>query len=231
MIALVVAVGVLNQLGNSMKSWIVFSILALQLTACRSADETRRGEVDEFCNGAENDCRAGLSCLDGVCTDSVGQTEYSCGDFCARLTECGAGEDSCVADCRVTIRDWGFDAQDAFTRCGATELTCDEIAATFAPQECYSRIPIAAERQDVCDQFAQTVENCGGSSANLATACAGFARVSDDETWSQTQTCVNAVAVGICSGIATCLNSVFELDPALVLDDVTIDEPQPEVRR
>jgi hypothetical protein len=209
-----------------MKIWMLILGCVATLLGCRAEDETRRGEVNEFCNGAADDCRAGLVCEDGLCADHTGETEFSCGDFCANLAACGAAEDTCVADCRVTIRSWGFEAQDDFTRCGAT-LTCDEIATIdFVPQECYTRIPVATERQQRCELFNDVAISCSSDAvAQLSTACTGLARVSDEETWASTERCVNAANVGICSGIATCLNEVFSLNPPLVFADD--DGPQP----
>lgn len=209
-----------------MKIWMLLLGCVATLLGCRAEDETRRGEVNEFCNGATDDCRAGLVCENGLCTDNTGATEFSCGDFCANLAACGAAEDTCVADCRVTIRSWGFEAQDSFTRCGTT-LSCDEIATIdFVPQECYTRIVIPTERQQRCDFFNGVANDCSSqATAQLGTACIGLARVSSDETWDTTERCVNAANVGICSGIATCFNDVFALDPPLVFTDS--DTPQP----
>lgn len=199
-----------------MKTWLLFALSILPLTACRADDETRQGDVDEYCNGYADDCRPGLSCVDFVCVPVIGAlTEYTCADFCAHMSECGAGDSSCVADCGATIRDWSFDAQDSFTRCGAVELTCDEINATFAPQECYSRIPIASDRQARCSQFYSSVQACDGSLDALTPACLRLARVGTDDMWAETDRCANAVDVGTCSSRGACLNEVFSLDPAL----------------
>lgn len=212
-----------------MKSWWFASIVvALSLTACRADDETRRGEVDEDCNGAAEDCRSGLVCEDGLCADNTGNTEFSCGDFCANIASCGVADTSCVPDCRITIRDWSFDAQDSFTRCGAVDLTCAEITMVEAvAQECYTRIPIAQERQERCELFNNTANQCaeGQNVSVLATSCNALARVSTEEDWAATDRCAAALNANVCSGIATCFNEVFQLTPPLAFDDVSLPSP------
>lgn len=211
--------------------WSVLLVVAL-MWGCRAGDDTRRGEINEYCNGGVDDCRAGLECLDGLCTDNTGDTEYSCGDFCANLATCGAAEGSCIADCRVTIQSWSFEAQDSFTRCGV-ELTCGEIdAIEFVPQECYSRIPVAWDRAERCEFLTNVALGCGSreEAVRVQTSCTGLARVSDVQTWSTSERCVAAADVGICSGIATCFNEVFGLSPGLSWgDDELTPSPLPAV--
>ncbi len=220
-----------HDFGNEMKSWWFASIVvALSLTACRAEDETRRGEVNEDCNGGVEDCRSGLVCEDGLCADNTGDTEYSCGDFCSSIAECGATDTSCVPDCRLTIRDWSFDAQDSFTRCGAVGLTCAEVTTVeAAAQDCYTRITIEQDRQARCDAFNQAATQCSGAPVNtLTTACNALARVSTEEDWAATDRCAAALNANVCSGLATCFNDVFQLNPPLAFDDISVPSPAPD---
>lgn len=202
-------------------------VVALSLTACRADDETRRGEVGEDCNGAAEDCRSGLTCEDGLCADNTGNTEFSCGDFCAGIANCGGSDASCVPDCRITISDWSFDAQDSFTRCGAGFMCVDTASVEAIAQVCYTLILIPPDRQDRCEQFNNVAAQCaqGQDVTALASACNALARVGTEENWAATDRCAAALNANVCSGIATCFNEVFQLTPPLAFDDISLPTP------
>lgn len=198
-------------------------ILLLSLVSClgcRADDEVRRGVEGEFCNGRDDDCRAGLLCEAGVCVDLGPASLYSCDEICTRLAQCDAAEPGCASDCRVTTEDWSGVATDAFGKCLVDELSCAAARERFAPQTCYSRIPVAAERRERCDAFVQDARACGADLETLERVlegCVALARVSVATRWEATARCASAPETGVCSQTATCFNQELDLDPAISL--------------
>lgn len=214
---------------NRLFPLFVFFAALLTLMGCRPEDEILQGDIGEFCNGADSDCRAGLACVQGVCDTPGPQALYSCDEICTRLASCDAQEGECVGNCRATIREWGLRAKNEFGACLVEDISCEEAqAAESVPQLCYSRIEIPAERAAVCESLIETIRGCDPS-ADLnpfARSCNALARTSPETVWSETDRCVSAQMTGICSGIATCINDVFAPEPALVLTD-NQDAPSP----
>ncbi len=189
--------------------FILLSASALLNTACGAEDETRRGGLGEFCNGRDDDCQTGLACLDGVCDEFGPKPTYSCEEMCARLDECGAGQSGCVPDCRATTSTWSLAARNAFSECFVEDITCMEALVDDVPQLCYSQLPLSDDRKQRCDTFVSTASNCGATDAerdDVFQSCYELARTGTDSDWAGTDRCVNALDVGICSGIGTCFN-------------------------
>jgi len=194
-------------------------VCLLLVGSCAADNETRQGEINEFCRTGDSDCRAGLVCEQGICQLSGPQPQYGCDQVCAKLESCGVAEPSCVADCRVTTRDWSLAARELFGTCAVIDISCEEAQNVFVPQVCYERIPLPPARRDLCDLFIQVAVECSSSApiGAIETACYRFGRVSEASQWATTEQCERAIGVGICSGIATCYNDVFSMNPRISL--------------
>ena len=198
-------------------------VLFLALTAtfaisCRASEELQRGDYNEFCNGRDDDCREGLICEEGVCTAGGPAADFSCEEICQRMTDCDAGTPTCVVDCLTTMGSWSLQAKNEFAHCAVEDLSCAEAQEDFA-QICYSRIVIPDGRENTCDFFTETANNCspGVNTESLGQACYKLARTGTDAAWAATQQCDNAINTGLCSGLATCFNDVFNLNPGISL--------------
>lgn len=200
-------------------------VCLLLVGSCAADQETRQGEINEFCRTGDSDCRPGLVCEQGICQLSGPQPQYGCDQVCAKLESCGVAESSCVVDCRATTSDWSLAAKELFGTCAVVDITCEEAQDIFVPQVCYERIPLPVERRQLCDIFVEVGDVCS-SEADLEaieTACYRFARVSEPAQWAATEQCERAISVGLCSGIATCYNDVFSIEPRVSLGSDNIN--------
>lgn len=218
-----------------MKKAMIFLSILITLVSCRADDEVKRGGEDDFCNFRDSDCRDGFICQSGVCQALVNTNTgtYSCADICARLDECGAGEDDCVARCDATFQGsceglacpWSADAVESFGTCIVDELTCEEARQSDAPDTCYGQIELADDRRERCDAFVAAAERCNGDAdtGSLRSQCFLLGRTATDESWARTDSCVDRIAGGECSEIGDCFNTVFELNPLLLLGDDSLN--------
>lgn len=190
------------------------------LTACTADDEVQRGDVGEFCNGRDSDCRTGLVCDNSVCVEPGPQPIYDCADICSRLAECEAREGTCQSDCRISTTDWELRARNEFGVCMVEDLTCAEALANDPPQLCYSRIEVPTARRARCDSFVDFARECGAPTSTLEQVlegCVAVARVSREVRWDDTAQCASQLETGICSQVATCFNEVLELSSPVSL--------------
>lgn len=211
------------------RTWLLLVLMCLVVVGCRADDTVKQGIEGEFCNNRDDDCRDGHICQDGVCRATEATGTVTCAQMCARLEQCQVGEPDCEADCRATIQGtcdtlacpWSSEAVDAFGICITEELTCEEAQANDAPQECYRRIPISADRESRCEAFIAAADRCnpGISTSELRNRCYLLGRTSTADSWARTDACVARVSDGFCGEIEDCYNSVFELSPAIELGD------------
>lgn len=197
-----------------MRRLLLFAVALIM--ACNADDIVRQGEVGELCNGAEDDCRPGLVCAQRICAEPGPPPTYDCGDICARLQSCDVALPACEADCRITTSDWIMRAREDFGVCLVEQLTCDEAAASFAPQTCYSRIEIPADRWAVCTALAEAALGCATPRAEaerVLEGCAAIARVGTDEAWAGPLRCDNLIETGVCGELATCFSRELQLEP------------------
>ncbi len=216
---------------------VAFLALPSVLLGCRAGETTKQGIEGEFCNNRDDDCRDGHICEEGVCRAIDGPAgSVTCAEMCSHLEECQAGEENCEADCRATIRGtcdglpcpWSDEAVDSFGNC-VLGLSCEETREVDAPQTCYRRIEISADRENRCEAFIAAVGRCNGSASTseLRNRCFLLGRTNTDTSWSRTDACVDRVDDGLCNEIETCFNEVFELDPSLDLGDGQIGGASP----
>lgn len=195
------------------------AIMLAFVFGCRADDPVKQGAVGELCNGRDDDCRIGLACVVSVCVDPGGGPTYDCGDICSRLAgECGAAEPGCESDCVITTSAWALRARESFGVCLVEDLTCAQAQATFAPQTCYSRIEIPAERFALCEVFAQQALACGAATDDaerVLERCAALARVGPEARWQDPASCGSVIETGNCSEVATCFNQELEIDPPI----------------
>ena len=202
----------------------VFSILMLVLatagilSACQAALETKRGGVGEFCNNRDTDCREGLVCENSICTYANPQAGSACENICRKLDVCSIQQGRCLADCGETIKNWGESQISDFEVCIVDEQSCEQLgsSADDAAQTCYDQLPLPETREERCQQFINKVAECDNSIAtqDLRSECIFAAKTVDEETWSNTDDCVDAVEFGTCGDVYQCLNTVFEPDNA-----------------
>lgn len=197
----------------------VFSILLLVLasagifSACQAAMETKRGGFGEFCNNRDTDCREGLICQDSVCVYENPQAGTSCQNICRKLDSCAIEQGRCLADCGQTIQNWGDAQISDFEDCIVDEQTCGDLgdSADSAAQVCYDQLPLPEDRESRCQQFINEVAECDGSvsTQDLRSECIFAAKTVDEETWSGTDACIDAVEFGTCDEVFSCLNTFF----------------------
>jgi hypothetical protein len=211
-----------------MKRLLVCVFMGL-LGACAAEDRVKQGDVNEFCQSSNDDCRPGLVCSQGICQLPGPQALYGCEEICAKLASCNVAESSCVVDCRATTLEWSLPARDTFGVCVVEDITCEEAQNMDVPQVCYERITLRPERKLRCDTFVEVADVCDSSvdTEPLKTACYRLGRTGDDTQWQATEQCENAIGVGICSGLATCYNDVFELSPPISLGNGTLNNDNP----
>lgn len=196
---------------------LLLSVLSSSAIGCRAEMEIKQGADGEFCNGQLDDCRPGLSCVDYICQNLSGPTR--CEEVCDKFEECGVTQDRCVGACENTIRQWSSDAKESFATCLVDDLSCDDIQELEdAPQECYNRLELPQERNELCLQFADAVKECASDvdTTELRRACRYMARTRSDEVWAYSQECVERVEDGVCPDIFHCLNDTFDIDPPLI---------------
>lgn len=192
-------------------SLFIFTLVVLVAAAgCRADDEVKRGAEGEFCGGADDSCRAGLTCVEGICQGSTSNLEYDCDDVCETLQGCGTLEQGCLQACDDAVKDWSPRAIESFGECFKTEVDCT-IAADDPQQFCYDGIEIPDGRAERCSLFAETVRTCDAEAdtEELRKTCFRTGRVGTDAAWAATERCAGAVQTGVCSGFGTCLNDVF----------------------
>lgn len=220
-----------------MRTIFLMLLMCMTVLGCRADDTIKQGIEGEFCNNRDDDCRDGHVCEAGVCRATEGSSSVTCAQMCARLDECQSGEEDCISDCRATIQGtcetlpcpWSADAVDAFGTCITEELTCEEIRASDAPQECYRRIPISQEREGRCQAFIAAADRCrpGVVVDELRNRCYLLGRTSPDTSWARTDACVERVGDGFCGEIADCYNAVFELESTIDLGDGSLNGTEP----
>jgi hypothetical protein len=197
----------------------VFSMLLLVLasagilSACQAALETKRGGFGEFCNNRDTDCRDGLICEDSVCVYENPQAGTSCENICRKLETCAIEQGNCLADCGQTIQNWGESQISDFEMCIVDEQTCGDLgdSADAAAQTCYDELSLPVEREERCQRFINKVAECDSSinTQTLRSECIFAAKTVDEDTWSNTDSCIDAVEFGTCDEVYSCLNSVF----------------------
>lgn len=202
----------------------IFSTLLILLgaglisaTGCRAEMEVKQGASGEYCNGQTDDCRPGLSCVDYICQDLSGPNR--CEEVCDKFEECGVTQERCIGACENTIRQWSPEAKETFALCLIEDLSCNEIQALEdPPQECYNRLRLPQERNELCREFADAVTECASDvdTTELRRSCRYMARTRSDEVWAYSQECVERVEDGVCPDIFHCLNDTFHIDPPLI---------------
>lgn len=198
-------------------SLFIFTLVVLIAAAgCGADDEVKRGADGEFCGGADDSCRAGLTCVEGICQNRTSGLEYDCDDVCDTLEDCGTLRQGCLQECGKAVEDWSLRAIESFGECFTTEVTCT-IAADEPEQFCYDRIAIPDGRSDRCSLFAATVRGCDSEAdtEELRRSCFRTGRVGTDTKWAETERCAAAVEEGVCSVLGTCLNDVFDTEYSL----------------
>lgn len=203
---------------------LVFALTAFATAGCQAPDEVRQGGQGEYCNGDDEECRAGLTCEDFICTGSETDDngdDYrveSCEQICDRLDDCEASLDQCVGRCLNTTEQWGETAVDDFVGCFVDDLGCEELRASDdPPQTCYDQIPVDQTRQNQCDDFESAAFECGAGGeaiSELTNACRGAARTAGTDRWDDIQGCDEYIDQ-TCQDVFTCLNSALDLDPEL----------------
>ncbi len=214
---------------NELKTWrssrpfgvVLCALFCLSLFGCRAPEEIKQGYVGEYCFEDE-DCRDGLLCDDtrAVCMAlRVGSLE-KCEAMCERMDLCGAPQDRCLTACHNTVRDWSEASFDLFAACITSDLSCEEMRTSYAPQTCYLRLPLDEQRSDVCASFVESSMTCdqdGAALSSLRDSCLLVARTGTDESWAPVEACKARLSGGSCTDIATCLNDALSLSPALAL--------------
>ena len=194
---------------------------------CIAVQEDSRGFDGEFCT-VNSHCQAGDQCINKVCVatpevDLSTSEGRNCDKICTYLQRsCGSTDQSCYRSCLGIVTDWKPAAQESFSACFAGEdsssISCDEALKDDAPNICYNRIPLAADRQSRCDNFVSRARfNTTGSDeefVELRKTCQQIGRVYPDVEWNKTAACAD-------NGLNTeqfvdCLNKVFILSPKLV---------------
>ena len=202
---------------------LVLALTALAATACQAPQEVRQGGEGEYCNGDDEECRAGLTCEDFICTGSESDNDEhpwaeDCDQMCDRLDACEASLDQCVGRCLNTTELWGEEAVDYFVACFVDDLSCDELQASEdPPQTCYQQIPIDETRQNQCDDFQSAAFECGASgeaTSEFDEACTGAARTAGPDRWSDIQGC-NEYIDETCQDVFECLNTHLDFEPEL----------------
>ena len=210
---------------TSLVALLLFVGAAALSIGCVAPAEIQQGAEGEYCNDANEECRAGLECVDFVCTDPDGDTSVPddrCDTICDRLADCDASIDDCVGKCERTTENWGDTAIDAFHTCFTEGKSCQELQdSDDPPQMCYNEIPIPEERENRCADFVQTAAiDCQADSDQreaLDISCRATARTSSQSRWADTDDCVEPADSSDCSELGSCLNDVFSPDPALDL--------------
>lgn len=192
------------------------ALCALLFAGCTADTEIKQGAEGEFCNGLDDDCRAGTICIDFVCQAT--EAEDECQRICDSFEECGTMENNCQVACHNTIRQWGEEPTEDFTLCLTEDLTCDEIQSLDdPPQECYNRLSLSDERRDLCQEFVSAAGSCDAATDELRTQCRYMARTRSEEVWSDpdfTPACIARIEDGVCEDIVACLTDIFDLDTA-----------------
>lgn len=212
---------------NELKTWrsgglfgvVLCALISLSMFGCRAPEEIKQGYVGEYCFEDE-DCREGLICDDtrAVCKELRAGALEKCEAMCERMDECGAPQEQCRTACRNTVRDWSEAAFESFATCITTDLTCEEMKASYAPQTCYLRIPLNEQRADVCTNFVESAIECdqdGAALTSLRDGCLLVARTGTDESWGRADACTARLNNGTCTDIAVCLNNALSLSPEL----------------
>ena len=191
----------------------IVSLVAM-LAACQSSLETRRGGPGDFCNNRDSDCRQGLICQDSVCVFQNPEAQNACPSVCAKLEQCAIEEANCLANCGLTIEDWGETQVETWTTCLVEDKTCEDLGTNSrqAAQTCYDELPLPEERDARCQSFINELAQCAPdvNTQNLRKECIEAAKTLDDETWSNTESCVEAADFGTCGELIDCLNTVFQ---------------------
>lgn len=174
--------------------------LAFFLFGCGADDFTRQGNLGEFCNGRDTDCRPGLLCQQQVCVNA-NPSPFDCDAICERFDSCEASIESCAVACRITVETWSSRALEAFGQCVVEDLTCEEIDGSFAPQTCYERIPIDADREQACEQ----AQSRCSLSDDARRGCFRSARVDIESEWQKSEACVSEIRT--CDEVNLCLET------------------------
>ncbi|MBA2664959.1 MAG: hypothetical protein H0U74_21915 [Bradymonadaceae bacterium] len=207
---------------KKMRRWMIVvgalfcCMTALTTVGCRADEEVKQGYEGELCF-ASSDCRQGFMCNEFSVCSTLEIGALSCDTLCARMDACEAPQERCAEACRNTVQGWSEQAFESFGECILTGLSCEEMRTEYAPQVCYERVPLSAERDARCGSFIDAVKSCDASASTIAlrNSCRLIARTRTDELWKNTDACAARVVDGVCSEIFTCLNSVFNLTPAL----------------
>ncbi len=214
---------------SELKTWrsgklfgvVLCALVCLSVFGCRAPEEIKQGYVGEYCFEDE-DCREGLLCDDtrAVCMElRVGSLE-KCEAMCERMDQCNAPQEQCLTACHNTVRDWSEAAFDSFAACVTTDLTCEEMQSSYAPQTCYLRISLDEQRSEVCASFIESAMTCdqdGAALNSLRDGCLLVARTGTDESWGRAEACTTRLSSGTCTDVAVCLNNALSLSPALAL--------------
>lgn len=197
----------------------VFSMLLLVmatagiLSACQAALETKRGGVGEFCNNRDTDCRQGLVCENSICTYANPRAGTACQNICRKLDVCTIEQGRCLADCGETIKNWGDSQISDFEGCIVDDQSCEDLgsSADTAAQTCYDQLPLPEAREERCQRFINEVAECDNdvSTQSLRSECIFAAKTVDEDTWSGTDDCIEAVEFGNCGEVFQCLNAYF----------------------
>lgn len=213
-------------------SWLPVCILlggfALALTSCQAPLETKRGDIGDFCNGEDMDCREGLLCQEGVC-DTINNSPDACTKVCDIFGACGARLSGCREGCIDALKFWKTSVIDQYKRCYVEQISCQQIQAAENPQQiCYDRLPAAPqERLDRCNSLRSTGQQClGGASGQYEESFNSFdsncqlqARTRADQIWARSDDCVEAGDAGNCGQLFRCVNRVFNVDPKFPTSD------------
>jgi hypothetical protein len=201
---------------------MILAVASLGLAACQAAMETKQGALGEFCNNRDSDCRPGHVCQSGVCVVANQLISDACQQVCERISNCGVTEPNCISDCQNELGgdqvegNWGDEAIHTWSDCVVNDLSCAEIGNTAndAAQICYDRLPLEEERVERCRTFLNEGRACsaGAGPTGFQSECIYRARTHDDERWSETDPCLEAIEFGDCSQITDCLNTTFSLE-------------------
>lgn len=192
--------------------------LASLLAACVADQETKQGAYGEFCNNRDTDCRPEFICVNSVCVFQNPLAQSACDRACEGLEACDAREPNCVADCAETVRDWGDGVIEDFADCIENDLSCDEISGNpdRAAQICYDQLPLDQRRVAVCAELIEYARTCTSDATRpVEQECIYTARTGSDEVFDLVEECLQPLEARQCVDTLDCLNTVFNLDPAL----------------
>ena len=214
---------------RSLGAWaaLLGVVLGMMLAGCQAPLEQKEGGLGDFCNGGDDECRAGMVCQQGVCT-SLNNANVVCRDVCDRFSTCGAELENCYNDCLVTLQSWAKEKTAQYQTCYTEDVTCEEITAAQKPQNiCYNRLELPDERLTRCEDLRDVADKClegrGDFEQEMSSfwdACRRKGRTVSESRWAEeTDKCKQHADDAKCGNMFACINENFGVDPQFPTTD------------